>query len=61
LQRRKERASETDKLLQLANEVNSKTDQSSQENPSVAELRKVALIEKLAKGVRNRMMAMGNN
>lgn len=54
-------ASETDKLLQLANEVNSKTDQSGEEKPSVAGLRKVELIEKLAKSVRNRMKATGNN
>ena len=59
--RRKDMVSETDKLLQLANEGNSKADQSGQEKPSVAELRKVELIEKLAKSVRNRLKAMGNS
>ncbi|MGO9436457.1 MAG: hypothetical protein ACLPH3_18620 [Terracidiphilus sp.] len=32
-----------------------------QESPSAAELRKLELIEKLAKSVRNRTMAMCNN
>jgi hypothetical protein len=45
----------------LAKKVNSKTDQNGQEKPSVAELRKVELIEKLVKSVGNRMKAMGNN
>jgi hypothetical protein len=61
LLRQKEMTSDTAKLVVLAIQVKAETDQTSREKLSVAELRKVELIEKLAKSVHDKMKATVGN
>jgi hypothetical protein len=57
LLRQKEMTDETARLVRLANEVKSETGQGTTDSLTVVELRKVELIEKLAKSVREKMKA----
>jgi len=57
LLRQKEMTEDTAKLVQLANEVKAETGQTGSDALSVVELRKVELIEKLAKAVHDKMQA----
>jgi len=61
LQRQKDMASDTVKLLQLANELKSDTDKSEKDKISMLEVRKAEMIEKLAKAVRDKMKATVGN
>ena len=61
LLRQKEMTDETARLVRLANEVKAETDKSATDSLSVVELRKVELIEKLAKSVREKMKATVGN
>jgi hypothetical protein len=61
LLRQKEMTDETAKLVKLANEVKLETGQSIRDSLTVVELRKVELIEKLAKSVREKMKASIGN
>ena len=56
-----DRSCEFRKGAKLCSRVNSKTEQSGREKPTVAELREVKLNEELAKSLPNRMKANGNN
>jgi hypothetical protein len=57
LLRQKEMTEDTAKLLQLANEVKIETRMANSDSLSVIELRKVELIEKLARSVHDKMKA----
>lgn len=57
LLRQKEMTDETARLVRLANEVKAETGQGTANSLTVVELRKVELIEKLAKSVREKMKA----
>ena len=59
--RQKEMTDETARLVRLANEVKAETDKSTTDSLSVVELRKVELIAKLAKSVREKMKATVGN
>jgi hypothetical protein len=59
--RHKEMTADTAKLIILAIQLKAETDQTSKEKLSVAELRKVELIEKLAKSVHDKMKASAAN
>jgi hypothetical protein len=59
--RQKEMTDETARLVRLANEVKAETDKSATDSLTVVELRKVELIEKLAKSVREKMKATVGN
>jgi hypothetical protein len=61
LLRQKEMTDETAKLVKLANEVKLETGQGTGDSLTVVELRKVELIEKLAKSVREKMKATVGN
>jgi hypothetical protein len=61
LQRQKEMTSDTEKLLQLANELKSDTNKSEKDKLSMIEIRKAEMIEKLAKSVRDKMKATVGN
>jgi hypothetical protein len=55
--RQKEMTADTDKLLQLAHQVKTETTLHAKDSLSVVELRQVEAIEKLARGVRDKMEA----
>jgi hypothetical protein len=55
--RQKEMTSDTEKLLQLANEVKADTNRTTRDQLSMIEVRKVEMIEKLAHAVREKMKA----
>lgn len=55
VQRQKEMTSDTEKLLQLANEVKADTSKTARDQLSMIEVRKVEQIEKLAHAVREKM------
>jgi hypothetical protein len=59
--RQKEMAADTAKLVILAIEIKAETDATSREKLSVMDLHKVEAIEKLAKGVRDKMKATVGN
>jgi len=59
--RQREMTDETARLVRLANEVKAETNKSAMDSLSVVELRKVELIEKLAKSVREKMKATVGN
>jgi hypothetical protein len=61
LQRHKDMTLETAKLVVLAIQLKAETDQTSKDKVSVVELRKVELIEKLAKNVGERMKETTTN
>jgi len=61
LLRQKEMTDETARLVRLANEVKAETGQGTANSLTVVELRKVELIAKLAKSVREKMKATVGN
>ena len=61
LLRQKEMTDETARLVRLANEVKAETGPGASNSLTVVELRKVELIEKLAKSVREKMKATVGN
>lgn len=61
LLRQKEMSDATARLVKLANEVKAETGQGAANSLTVVELRKVELIEKLAKSVREKMKATVGN
>jgi hypothetical protein len=61
LLRQKEMTEETTKLVKLANEVKAETGLATKDSLTVVELRKVELIAKLAKSVRDKMKATVGN
>ena len=61
LLRQKEMTEETAKLVKLANEVKTETGLGDKDSLTVVELRKVELIAKLAKSVRDKMKATVGN
>lgn len=61
LLRQKEMTEETARLVRLANEVKAETGKGTADSLTVVELRKVELIAKLAKSVRDKMKATVGN
>ena len=61
LLRQKEMTEETARLVRLANEVKAETGKATADSLTVVELRKVELIAKLAKSVRDKMKATVGN
>ncbi len=57
IQRQKEMASDTEKLLVLANQIKAETETAGPESLSVVELRKAELIARLARAVHDKMSA----
>jgi 2,4-dienoyl-CoA reductase-like NADH-dependent reductase (Old Yellow Enzyme family) len=61
IQRHKDMASQTAKLLTLANQLKDETDRSSANAPSIISVREAEQIEKLAHDVREKMGATAGN
>lgn len=61
LLRQKEMTEETARLVRLANEVKAETGKATADSLTVVELRKVELIARLAKSVRDKMKATVGN
>jgi hypothetical protein len=61
LQRHKEMASDTEKLLALANQLKAETDKSTKDSLSMESVRQAEQIEKLARTVREKMKASVSN